>query len=437
MKIKNWGNYPIVDAEMVSPSSVMEVKKAVCESNELIARGLGRSYGDSSLNQKIVSTLKLNHFLAFDEQSGLLTCEAGISLAEILDAFVPRGWFLPVTPGTKFVTIGGAIAADVHGKNHHVAGSFSTYVDTLKIIVSSGDIINCSRTVHPELFWATCGGMGLTGVIIEASFYLKPIETAYIRQRVIKTKNLAETFEAFENNKGWTYSVAWIDCLSKEDALGRSALILGEHALKDEIRYRYRNPLLIEKKFFIRAPFYFPDFILNTHTVKLFNELRYRTYRDHDTIVDYEPFFYPLDSIREWNKIYGKRGFTQYQFVLPRETSEEGLRKILQRISESGEGSFLAVLKLFGKQEGLLSFPKEGYTLALDFPITERTMKLFNELDALVQNFGGRLYLAKDVRMNKDVFSQGYENLKQFVDIKQHYDPANKFHSLQSKRIMG
>jgi hypothetical protein len=261
------------------------------------------------------------------------------------------------------------------------------------------------------------------------------VETAYIRQRVIKTKNLEETIESFETNKHWTYSVAWIDCLAKGNSLGRSALILGEHATKNEVGYRYRDPLRVEKKISIPFPVFLPEFILSKQTVKIFNEIRYALYASKDSFVEYEPFFYPLDFIGNWNKMYGRRGFTQYQFVLPKESSKEGLKKILTLIAERGEGSFLAVLKLFGKQEGILSFPREGFTLALDFAISPSTLKLFNELDVLVNEFGGRLYLSKDVRMTKDVFEKGYIESKKFSLIKKKFDVLHKFQSLQSKRI--
>ncbi|MDP1677390.1 MAG: FAD-binding oxidoreductase [Bacteroidota bacterium] len=435
MKITNWGNYPVVDAAVHSPESVDELKKIVSSHPEMIARGLGRCYGDSSLNYTIVSTLRFNHLLAFDEQTGIIICESGVSFSELLEIFVPRGWFLPVTPGTKFVTVGGAIASDVHGKNHHIAGSFSNHLEWVKILLGDGSIVQCSKDENSDLFWSTCGGMGLTGIIVEASFKMLKIETAYIRQRVIKTKNLDETIEAFEANKYWTYSVAWIDCLAKGNSLGRSALILGEHATKNEVGYRYRNPLKIEKRMSIPFPFFLPNFVLNSQTVKIFNEIRYSAYVSKDSFVEYEPFFYPLDVISHWNRMYGKRGFTQYQFVLPKESSKEGLKKLLTKITESGEGSFLAVLKLFGKQEGLLSFPREGFTLALDFVISPTTLKLFNELDILVNEYGGRLYLSKDVRMTKDVFEKGYSNFNKFSNLKKKYDVQQKFQSLQSKRI--
>lgn len=435
MKVTNWGNYPVIDALVHSPSTIEEASSVVRLSSELIARGLGRCYGDSSLNHTILSTLRLNHILRFDEEQGVLTCEAGVSLSEILDTVVPRGWFLPVTPGTKFVTVGGAIASDVHGKNHHVAGPFSNFVHSITIVLGDGTILTCSRTEHEDLFRATCGGMGLTGIILEATFSLIKIETAYIRQQIIKTNNIDETFEQFEKNKHWTYSVAWIDCLAQGNTLGRSALILGEHATKEEIGYRYRNPLKIEKPFSASVPIFFPNFVLNPYTVRLFNVLRYTSYISGDSVVEYEPFFYPLDRILQWNRIYGKRGFTQYQFVLPKDQSYEGLKTILKKIAESGEGSFLAVLKLFGQQQGILSFPQEGYTLALDFPLTEKAINLFTELDAIVTHYGGRLYLTKDVRMKKDVFEKGYPFLPQFLNIKQKYDPQKKFLSLQSRRI--
>ena len=435
MRISNWGNYPVIDAEVFVPRSVEELKNIVVTSTETISRGLGRCYGDSSLNQSIISTERLNHFLSFDSEKGILTCESGVSLAEILEVIVPKGWFLPVTPGTKFVTLGGAIAADVHGKNHHRAGSLSAHIVSMSVMLSDGTIVDCSREENSDLYWATCGGMGLTGVIVAAAIQLLKIETAYIRQRIIKTKNLDETFQAFEENKQWTYSVAWIDCLSSGEKLGRAALILGEHATTKEIGYRYRNPLILDKKFNVSVPFFFPNVALNPLTMKLFNAVRYLTYRAKDTIIDYEPFFYPLDTIRSWNRIYGKRGFTQYQFVLPNNTSKEGIEKILKRISTSGEGSFFAVLKQFGKQEGMLSFPQEGYTLALDFAISSTSLRVLDELDSMVQQFGGRLYLAKDSRMKREVFRSGYQHLEKFRTVKGKVDPHNKFRSLQSQRL--
>lgn len=435
MKVSNWGNYPVIEAEVHSPATIDDVKRIVASSPEVIARGMGRCYGDSSLNSTILSTLRLNHILAFDSTSGRITCEAGVRLSEILDAFVPRGWFLPVTPGTKHITVGGAVASDVHGKNHHCAGSFSNHVQSLTVLIADGTIVTCSPDVRNDLFWATCGGMGLTGIILEATFTLKPIETAYIRQRIVKARNIDEAFDMFEANKHWTYSVAWIDCLSTGDSLGRSALILGEHALKEEVGYRYRDPLRIEQPISIPVPFFFPSGILNRITIKAFNEAWNAHYLQRDSFIEYEPFFYPLDFVSDWNRIYGKRGFTQYQFVLPKSASRESFKNILREIAGSGEGSFLAVLKLFGTQNGVLSFPQEGYTLALDFPITPSALKLFERLDAMVTDHGGRIYLTKDVRMGKESFEKGYPKAADFHSVKKKYDPTGRFQSLQSKRI--
>jgi FAD/FMN-containing dehydrogenase len=439
MKISNWGNYPVIEAAVESFETEGELKALLKEGGECIARGLGRCYGDSALSDTIIETTRFNHMLAFDETTGLLACEAGVSLEEILDAFVPRGWFLPVTPGTKFVTVGGAIASDVHGKNHHLSGSFSNQVVSMDVMTADGKIHTCTKRKNKELFWATCGGMGLTGVVLRASFHLIPVESAYIRQETIKAKNLDEIMAIFEASTDWTYSVAWIDCLAGGENQGRSIMMRGEHAKAEELTTSTQKaaPLKLPEKGKLNVPFNFPSFALNTWSVKAFNELYYRKAPEGTkaSIIGYESFFYPLDAIHNWNRIYGKRGFTQYQFVLPKARSKEGLKKILDVISASGEGSFLAVLKLFGKQDDLISFPKEGYTLALDFPITPRVFELFKELDRLVLEHDGRLYLTKDVRMDAAMMAAGYEKLEVFREIKKKYDPANRFASLQSKRV--
>ncbi len=438
MKISNWGNYPVVDAEYKSFYTEAELKTLLKESEECIARGLGRCYGDSALSSTIISTTRFNHMLGFDEETGLLECEAGVSLEEILEVFVPRGWFLPVTPGTKFVTVGGAIASDVHGKNHHVSGSFSNQIVSMDVMTSDGKIHTCTKRKNKKLFWATCGGMGLTGVVLRASFHLIPIESAYIRQETIKAKNLDEIMDIFEDSVDWTYSVAWIDCLASGENQGRSIMMRGEHATREELDdAKLEAPLSLPEKRKLNIPFNFPSFALNTWSVKAFNELYYRKAPAQKTeaIIGYDSFFYPLDAIHNWNRIYGKRGFTQYQFVLPKERSKEGLKRILDVIAASGQGSFLAVLKLFGKQDDLLSFPKEGYTLALDFPITPTLFALFEELDRLVLEFEGRLYLTKDVRMDAVMMEKGYEKLEEFKKAREELDRRSLFHSLQSKRV--
>ncbi|MBD3267848.1 FAD-binding protein [bacterium] len=416
-----------------------ELIELVRDADELIARGLGRCYGDSALGSTVISTLRFKRILAFDDTTGQITCEAGVSLEELLEVFVPRGWFLPVTPGTKFVTVGGAIASDVHGKNHHLGGSISNHILSMDVLLSNGSVETCSKEQNPELFWSTCGGMGLTGIILRATFKMIRIESSFIRQEMVKARNIDEIMEIFEQSEEYTYSVAWIDCLSSGDRLGRSIMMRGEFANRDDLvaTRKYQTPLQMPNKMKLNVPINFPNFVLNTYTVRGFNFLYYNKAPKglSQSIVDYDTFFYPLDSINNWNRIYGKRGFTQYQCVLPKEASTEGMKSILRKISLSGQGSFLAVLKLFGEQNDLISFPKRGYTLALDFAITPRVFELLDELDSVVLDCGGRLYLTKDVRMSPKMFHEGYPHAEQFIANKKQFDALKKFQSLQSKRL--
>jgi FAD/FMN-containing dehydrogenase len=404
----------------------------------LVARGLGRSYGDSALANSLISTQSLDHFLAFDEVTGILNCAAGVSFAEILNLLVPKGWFLPVTPGTQFVTVGGAIASDVHGKNHHLEGSFSAHLISLKLCIASGEILECSVTQHRELFLATCGGMGLTGIILETRFQLLAIETAYIQETTWKTSNLAETLALFDEFQQTTYSVAWIDCLSTGKHLGRSLLMLGEHTKEAELPDDSLANLEIAKSSKLSIPVDMPNALLNSYSVKAFNALYYNKVRQKQTQrqVHYAPFFYPLDSIQNWNRLYGKQGFTQYQFVLPKTAGLEGMTEILKKIAASKRGSFLAVLKAFGKgNENYLSFPMEGYTLALDFKIDSSLFAFLDELDRIVLDYGGRLYLTKDARMSEATFKQSYPLWEQFQSVRHQYGAEKLFNSLQSQRL--
>ena len=436
MKLSGWGNYPKIDVNFTRARGAAAAVAAIDANNSLIARGNGRAYGDAALNpQATLSMLPSDRVLSFDSESGRLECEAGILLAEIIALFVPRGWFVPVTPGTKFVTLGGMIAADIHGKNHHGAGSFGDHVESLQLALADGRVVRCSPSENPELFAATRGGMGLTGVIVSAVFRMIPIETAFIRQETHRARNLAEAMARFEQSQGWTYSVAWIDCLARGERLGRSLVYLGEHAKRDELPPSLTvglEPVVRSKK---RVPFDFPSFALNRWTVRAFNELYYRRGRPGESFVDYDTYFYPLDAILEWNRIYGRAGFVQYQCVLPKAASAVGMTLLLERIARSGMGSFLGVLKLFGHQDGLLSFPMEGYTLALDFPADAATFSLLIELDAIVADHGGRLYLAKDARGGTDLLRRGYPRLAEFEAIRTKFDPDGKFSSLQSQRL--
>ena len=439
MQIYGWGRYPRLEGTVSLPQSEdmiidylkgAQSRDSLLESSPLIARGLGRSYGDSSLASTVIQTQYLNHFQSFDETTGLLECEAGVSLAQILEVFVPRGWFLPVTPGTRFITIGGAIASDVHGKNHHISGTFCEHVTQIEMLLGNGDKIITSRDVLPELFHATCGGMGLTGILLSASIRLKPIKSSQIVQTTIKAPNLSAILQSFEENKNATYSVAWIDCLARGKDLGRSLLILGEHAQEGVLKIHGNKAIPI--------PMDMPAFLLNKTTISAFNALYYnKTLKKKDIRqIPFEPFFYPLDALSNWNRLYGKSGFIQYQFVIPKASGENGLREILERIATSGKGSFLAILKVFGKaNKNLLSFPIEGYTLALDFKVEPSIFNLLNDLDELVLKYGGRIYLTKDARMSESTFKNSYLRWSEFEAIRKQYFAIGNLASHQSQRL--
>lgn len=432
MELSGWGRYPSIDARITQPNCLNDIFKEIKDNNQvsLIARGLGRSYGDSSLAPKVVNTAYLDDIICFDEETGLLTCFAGVSIADLLRVFVPKGWFLPVTPGTKFVTIGGAVASDVHGKNHHQVGSFSDHVSRIKVVTVTDGIVECSKEINPELFHATCGGMGLTGFILEVTLKLKSVSSAWISESTVKANNLTEALELFEQYQTTTYSVAWIDCLSTGNQLGRSLLMLGEHSNHGELQPGKPNKITI--------PFDFPSFILNRYSIKTFNALYYKRKSKHlsKREIHYEPFFYPLDSINQWNRIYGKNGFVQYQFVIPKDAGIPGMNTVMKKISDSQQGSFLAVLKAFGQgNKNYLSFPIEGYTLALDFKLSNSVLDLLNELDAIILDHGGRIYLAKDARMSESMFKQSYKDWERFMDVRNRYGADKVFNSIQSQRL--
>lgn len=430
MSKSSWGLIPKIKNKAFEFRDLASLQQIYKRCDELIAYGNGRSYGDSALNYNIIDVKPYNYFLGFDESSGLLHVQAGVLLSEIIEAFVPRGWFLRVVPGTKYITVGGAIASDVHGKNHHIEGCFSASVQEFSLMLADGDVVSCSKRLNTELFKATCGGMGLTGVILAAKIYLKKINSLLIEQTTIKTHNLKDTFDAFECYGHKTYSVAWIDCLAKEDEIGKCLLTVGDFADDGQLNYSEKRKLNI--------PFHFPSFALNSLSVAGFNSFYYRKMPDRvsQQTVDLDTFFFPLDSILHWNRIYGKNGFMQYQFILPKHCSFEGLKRILTEISISGRGSFLAVLKLYGKENSnYLSFPQEGYSLALDFKYQIETLSLLDKLDAIVLEYGGRIYLTKDVRVSREIFEQGYPQVDRFRRFRKENRMDQKFNSFQSKRV--
>jgi len=436
--IANWGNFPEMQSDERSFSYDDQLQKIVAGSDRFIARGNGRCYGDASLAQTTLSTLQYSKILSFDTAAGVFECQSGLMLSNILDVIVPKGWFLPVTPGTKFITVGGAVGSDVHGKNHHVDGSFSNHIVDMDVVLADGSVICCSPVLYPDLFEATCGGMGLTGVITRVKFRLKKIETSFVKQKQLKARNLEELISFFAEYKDYTYSMAWIDCLTKGEHFGRGILIIGEHATADQLSPAQKvNPLALPKKVRITFPFNLPGWALNTFTVKAFNFLYYgKNFKKViDNVVPYEPFFYPLDAILHWNRGYGKKGFIQYQFVIPL-SARQGLIEILTRISDKGLGSFLAVLKVFGRQESMISFPEEGYTLALDFPVRKGLFEFLDELDQVVLQNGGRLYMSKDARMKPEMLVKGYPRLEEFKNIINKYNPTGKLSSVQSERLL-
>lgn len=427
--ISGWGNYPKKETQLLKPSSRSKLITNLQKQKSLISRGMARSYGDSSIASVVMQTTYLDHFIEFDPNSGLLTAEAGITLREILKVIVPMGWFIPVTPGTSYVTLGGAIASDVHGKNHHIAGTFSHHVKFMDILLGTGEIVTASSADNIDLFKATCGGMGLTGIIICATIQLTPIHSSQIRQKTIKTNCIEATCEAFEENSRSTYSVAWVDCLTKGKNLGRSVLVLGEHEDNGDLELGIKDP--------INVPDYVPSALINSITMKIFNSTYWhRAKKNHEEIVSLIPYFYPLDAIGCWNKLYGKAGFLQYQCVIPKANGIRNLRKLLEEISKCGESSVLAVLKNLGKaNDNFLSFPTEGYTLALDFKLTTSIIKLLYQLDNLVIEMGGRVYLTKDAIMQESKFKIMYPKWKEFESVRQKYGAIGKFSSNQSKRL--
>lgn len=422
--VQSWGRYPqVAPARVVPVYWRHEVPELASFEVPVLPYAYGRSYGDSCLNEGgvMLDVSHLRRLLAFDEHEGLLRCEAGVSLAEILAVIVPRGWFLPVTPGTKYVSVGGAIANDIHGKNHHRAGTFGCHVTCFELLRSNGERLLCSPTENSKLFRATIGGLGLTGVILWAEFRLKRIANPLIDMERIRFASLDEFMQlSRQSDQEYEYTVSWVDCLVGGKDACRGLFLRGNHAPETARVGRQRGQLPLT------VPFDLPSLALNTLTVKTFNALYYRSQLRHAVrkLVHYDPFFYPLDSIKNWNRLYGRRGFLQYQCVVPFDGGDEAMRELLERIRRSGQGSFLTVLKQFGdvQSPGLLSFPRPGLTLALDFACHgQETLRLLDELDTIVRASGGAVYPAKDARMSAQSFQVYFPRWQEFA---RHKDPG-------------
>jgi FAD/FMN-containing dehydrogenase len=441
--VSAWGrlSYDLHDVQVLTDRT--HVAHVLAAHKPGLAFGNGRSYGDVCLNPKgnLWQTSGLNKLIAFDEATGRLVCEAGVLLRDIQRLFVPRGWMLPVTPGTQLITVGGAIANDVHGKNHHAVGSFGDHVLGVSLARTSGEVLKLDWFNTPEVLGATLGGMGLTGVIVTAELQLRRVGSPWLRTETLPYQGLDEFFElADASEHDWEHTVSWIDCLAGKTA--RGIFMRANHMTAQEAAAKpsLRQALAAQQRKMECQPLSMPFVpfmsLVNGLSLKPFNMAYYQLQkmkRGFD-VAHYEPFSYPLDNLQHWNRMYGPRGFYQYQSVVPREVGTPAVQAMLDAIAASGEGSFLAVLKTFGNREakGMLSFPWPGVTLALDFPNRgKRTLKLFEQLDAIVREAKGRLYMAKDARMSRDMFEAGYPRLSEFTA---HRDAG--ISSAMSRRLM-
>ena len=441
MELSGWGRYPVLDCRVARLRRREELAGLLAGDRTLIARGNGRAYGDAALNPALtLSMLAMDGMQGFDPDTGLLTCQAGVLLSNVLARFVPRGWFPPVVPGTGLVTVGGMIAADVHGKNHLPDGSFGAHVESLTLAAADGEVRRCSRSENPDLFRATLGGMGLTGVILSASFRLRRIDSAFVRAETVAARDLDETLALFEASGDRPFGAAWIDVLARGAGLGRALVSRGAWLPRASLPARLAsNPLRPASPPRLAVPFDAPAALLNRTSIRLFNALRYRRgrVRGGERPAHYGSFLLPLDGVAAWNRLYGRRGFVQYQCVLPKAESPRGLAALLECAATAGQGPFLTVLKRFGPVgEGLMSFPMEGHSLSLDFPMRSGVRSLLDRLDGITHDHGGRVYLAKDACAAPERVRQGYPRLDEFNAARAEANGgARRFASALSRRL--
>lgn len=433
-RISGWGRVSVPGRERRPEDLVRATRDAV------LCRGLGRSYGDASLpppgHPEVIATPRADRILSFDRRSGILRAEAGLSLRELNRLFLHRGWFTPVTPGTQYVTLGGMVAADVHGKNHHREGCFGAHVSALKMRVADGRIIECGPDRNSDLFHGAIGGMGLLGHILEVEFRMKRVPSPWIWSESERIADIDDFIAALkEAGKVWPYTVGWIDCLSRGSRLGRGILIRGRFAEPSEAPLFPPTPKRRRS-----VPFVLPGWVLGRYSVRAFNEIYYRAHvpRVRRGIVHPESFFYPLDKILHWNRMYGPRGFTQYQCVLPESAGRDAARRFLELLTGIGGASFLCVIKDCGPEgRGVLSFPMPGISIALDIPIRDNTQALVDALNQLVIREGGRIYLAKDGFTRAEDYRRMEPRLERFEQIRRRWDPKRRIRSAQSVRILG
>lgn len=439
--LTGWGRYPIHRCHVARPEAQAAVVGLLQEGDQAsyIPRGLGRGYGDAALNEDggVVDQTRLDRFLAFDAGDGLLRVEAGVPFSDLLEVCLPRGWFPPVTPGTQHVTVGGALAANVHGKNHHTDGAIADHVEQVTLATPAQGVVTCSPTEDPELFWATLGGMGLTGAILTATLRLKPVSSAYIQTDRHRSDDLAGTLEALAATDATTYAVAWIDALAPGSSRGRGVVVSGEHATGKQAQEVTETPLDRPSRSSRRLPIKAASWLLGPATARVFNAVYHRTHGPRQgELVDLDSFFYPLDALDSWNRVYGSRGFLQHQAVLPKDAGLEAIQTQLDHVAESSVGSYLAVLKRMGPEDpGPLSFPMEGYTLALDLPRDPGAEAVARELAEVTADQGGRVYLAKDAVMDAGLLEAMYPEAARFREVKDRVDPDGDLASSLSDRV--
>ena len=438
-----WGRTSPARSTVVAPEraeQVVDVVRSVGPTG-VVARGLGRSYGDPAQNAGgvVLDGTSRSGLLELDLARGIARIEAGTSLDDLMKWLVPLGWFVPVTPGTRIVTVGGAIASDVHGKNHHKKGSWGNHVLSLRLVDGRGEVRDLSPIEEPDLFWATVGGMGLTGIILDATVQLQAVSSSRILVDSDRAADLDEVMALMiDGDDDYDYSVAWIDVMAKGRRLGRSVLDRGRFATRDEVLAAgVHRPADYAPHHLASVPDLFPSGLVNHLTVKAFNELWFRKSpaRRRDALMGIEHFFHPLDMVSDWNRVYGRRGFIQWQYVVPDEASDF-VRYSLEQISGAGLPSFLSVLKRMGPgNAGHLSFPIAGWTLTIDIPVTAGLDELFDDLDRRVADLGGRLYLAKDSRMDPALLALIYPRLEEWREIRDKADPQHRFRSDLGRRL--
>jgi len=431
MYISGWGNNLVINSNIIYPTNINEIIRIIknYKSKGVLVRGMGRSYGDAALNENIISLKYYEKTLELDEKNGYLKCSSNVTISEINDLTISKGWFLNITPGSKFVSVGGAIANDVHGKNHHKDGSFSDYLEELDIIKENGEIITCSNKINSDLFQATCGGLGLTGIITNVKIKLLKIKSRNIDVKIVKTNNIEETIQKLNELKDYKYLVAWTDTLSKKNN-GRSIIFCGEHSQDGDLNYKkqktYKIPSLVG------------FFIMNSICLKLFNLFYYFFHKNNQKLKkDINNFFYPLDTIYNWNKLYGKDGFTQIQILIKQNKNCKGLLvKILNYFSEKEFYSYLTTLKEYGEgNKNYLSFGEKGLSITLDIPLKKNFSDVYKEFESKFGNENIKIYLAKDSFMSKTFFKNTYQKLDNFIELQKKINPNSTFKSKLSERL--